>query len=198
MCNSNVWILKIQIIERISNFAPWIGQISFFGRTANSMIRLCVQTVSSEASLSSRVNKVYFLTLWHVKITLKAPNTPAADDILISILPFERNKSWHFVWIVCPADDSHEMPSLIFSENYKNWNNSMSSATTVCLALKGTINRVIFANTVVSSYLFACLLQMFAWSQVYKCSWIVTFHPIFVLCLLCNRCSVRDVKRFVL
>ena len=30
-----------------------------------------------------------------------------ADDTLII---------WHFIWIVCLADDSHEMPSLIFSE----------------------------------------------------------------------------------
>ena len=27
--------------------------------------------------------------------------------------------TWHFMWIVCLADDSYEIPSLIFSELYK-------------------------------------------------------------------------------
>ena len=28
---------------------------------------------------------------------------------------FRENKAWHFMWIVCLADDSHEMSSIIFS-----------------------------------------------------------------------------------
>ena len=30
----------------------------------------------------------------------------------------KKNKTWHFMWIVYLADDSHEMPSIIFSEKY--------------------------------------------------------------------------------
>ena len=29
---------------------------------------------------------------------------------------FRENKSWHFMWIVCLADDSHEISRLVFSE----------------------------------------------------------------------------------
>ena len=29
---------------------------------------------------------------------------------------FWENMTWHFMWIVCLADDSHEMSSLIFSQ----------------------------------------------------------------------------------
>ena len=42
----------------------------------------------------------------HTKIT--------ADDILI--LSFEENKALFFMWILCPAEDSLETSSLIFSE----------------------------------------------------------------------------------
>ena len=42
--------------------------------------------------------------------------TNAADEILVLFILifffFSENKTWKFVWI----DDSHEMPSLIFSE----------------------------------------------------------------------------------
>ena len=43
----------------------------------------------------------------------------AADDILFFPLFFRENETWNFMWIVCPADDSHEMPNLIFSEKYE-------------------------------------------------------------------------------
>ena len=31
---------------------------------------------------------------------------------------FRENNTWHFMWTVCKADDSHEMSSIIFFENY--------------------------------------------------------------------------------
>ena len=40
----------------------------------------------------------------------------AADDIFIYLFSFKENKVWYFMWIICLADDSHEMNSLIFSE----------------------------------------------------------------------------------
>ena len=55
--------------------------------------------------------------------------TTAADDnflylFFLFFLFFRENKSWHFMWIVCLADDSHEMSKLVFSEKWKkkNWN----------------------------------------------------------------------------
>ena len=50
-------------------------------------------------------------------LTLKAliPTTKVVFFYILVLL-FKENKAWHFMWIVCLADDSHEMPSLIFSE----------------------------------------------------------------------------------
>ena len=39
-----------------------------------------------------------------------------AGDIQIFFLFFIENKSWHFIWIVCQAYDSHEMSRLVFYE----------------------------------------------------------------------------------
>ena len=39
--------------------------------------------------------------------------TTAANDILI----LAENKTCYFMWIVCQVDNSHEISSLIFSEN---------------------------------------------------------------------------------
>ena len=46
-------------------------------------------------------------------LSLKVPYTIIADDILISVffLFVRENKIWQFMW----TDDSHEMPSLVFS-----------------------------------------------------------------------------------
>ena len=52
-------------------------------------------------------------------LTHKVLITTAADDILNFYAFFRENKAWDFMWIVCWADDSHEMPSLIFSEKKK-------------------------------------------------------------------------------
>ena len=49
-----------------------------------------------------------------ITLTLKAPNTTAADDNFFFFF-FERK----FMWIVCLADDSHEMSRLVFSEKKK-------------------------------------------------------------------------------
>ena len=43
-------------------------------------------------------------------------NAPIFFVCLVHIL--DKNKASHFMWIVCLADDSHEMPSLIFSKKY--------------------------------------------------------------------------------
>ena len=49
-----------------------------------------------------------------VELTLKAPITKAADDTFYVCIFFFlhfliKNKSWHFKWIFCFANDSHEM-----------------------------------------------------------------------------------------
>ena len=43
----------------------------------------------------------------------------SADNIVkkwFFVLLFRENKSWQFMWIICLADDSHEMSRLVFSE----------------------------------------------------------------------------------
>ena len=42
-----------------------------------------------------------------------------ADNIKFFVLFFRENKYWHFMWIVCQADDSHGMSRLVFSEKSK-------------------------------------------------------------------------------
>ena len=42
-----------------------------------------------------------------------------ADGIL-NVFIFSYIKTWHFMWIICPADDSHEKFSHIFSEKSKH------------------------------------------------------------------------------
>ena len=66
--------------------------------------------------------------LYRVLLTLKAPITTAADDIFF----FRENNAWHFMWIICRADDSHEMSRLPFSEKKR-----MSSATNFAWRFKG-------------------------------------------------------------
>ena len=67
--------------------------------------------------------KYWYVLLIFFSLTLKAPITTAADDIfiiiIIIIIIFRVNKSWHFMWIVCQADNSHEMSRLVFSQKKK-------------------------------------------------------------------------------
>ena len=45
--------------------------------------------------------------------------TTAADILWIFVCIFQRKEAWHLMWIVCLADKSYEMPTLIFSEKKK-------------------------------------------------------------------------------
>ena len=49
---------------------------------------------------------------------------------IIIVAFFRENKAWPFLWIVCPADESHEMASL-FSIKNNNKKLRMLSATTL-------------------------------------------------------------------
>ena len=51
------------------------------------------------------------------------------SKIVADILYHFLEKMRHFVWIVCWADDSHEMRSLIFSEKY---NKKHQTAVSCC------------------------------------------------------------------
>ena len=43
--------------------------------------------------------------------------TVAEENVLFFfVFVFIENKAWHFMWIICQADDLHKMSSLIFSE----------------------------------------------------------------------------------
>ena len=48
---------------------------------------------------------------------------------------FRGNNAWHYMWIVCLADDSHVMSSIIFSEKIRN-KNRLLSALEFSLALQ--------------------------------------------------------------
>ena len=72
-------------------------------------------------------------------LTLKAPITTAADNnfFIYFFLFFRENMSWHFMWIICLADDSHEMSRLVSSKKWKKkkiWN---VVCYKFCLAVKG-------------------------------------------------------------
>ena len=67
-------------------------------------------------------------------LSFKAPRKIVADRMSNFLKSFfKENKTWHFMWIICLADDSHEMSRLIFSEKY-NKKIKMSSPA-VLLAL---------------------------------------------------------------
>ena len=57
---------------------------------------------------------------------------------------FRENKSWHFMWIISQADDSHEMSILVFSEKKKK----VSSAAVVIGALR--INSAFYVVTLLN------------------------------------------------
>ena len=54
-----------------------------------------------------------------MSLALNPEGTIVADNILIFFVFFRENKAWYFMWIVCLADNWHEISSLIFSEKYK-------------------------------------------------------------------------------
>ena len=73
-------------------------------------------------------------------LTLKAPNKIATDDTLIFLLwSFTVNKAWCFMWILCLAEDSHEMYYFLWKTFKKYlW---MSSAAVVIGVLR--VNRLV-------------------------------------------------------
>ena len=74
------------------------------------------------------------LSLFSQQLTLKALSKFVAANILkFFLLFFRENKTWHFMWIICLADDSHEMSSY-FLWNIKHF--TVSSAVLVISALR--------------------------------------------------------------
>ena len=57
-------------------------------------------------------------------ISVKQKAMPSAvvlfSRLKIILVLFRDNKTWHVMWIVCSADDSHEMPCLVFFSSKKN------------------------------------------------------------------------------
>ena len=104
-------------------------------------------------------------------LTLKAPITTAADDILkYFFLFFKENKSWYSMWIiclamwiVCLADNSHEIPRLVFFEKLKK----IKIKCRLLLILLGAL-RVINGNR--KGTLNNCLLQN-SWLVGQPCQW---------------------------
>ena len=53
-------------------------------------------------------------------LTLKRLSKILANILIFLNIIFRENKVWQFMWIICLADDSHEISSLIFSKkNYQ-------------------------------------------------------------------------------
>ena len=67
----------------------------------------------------------------------QTPITTAVDDNFDLNLYFREIKSWHFMWIVCLADDSHEISRLVFLWKKKKKKNRMASATNFAWRFKG-------------------------------------------------------------
>ena len=63
-------------------------------------------------------------------LTLKAPRKILEEmTVYFCFLFFRENNAWHYIWIICPADDSHVMSSIISSKNYIEHALKMSSAS---------------------------------------------------------------------
>ena len=72
---------------------------------------------------------------------------------------FREIKAWHFIWIVCQVDNSHAMPSLVFSEKKKKMNKKffkLSSATILLSTLRGKTS----FNPLVEVWQFRCCLSL--------------------------------------
>ena len=80
-------------------------------------------------SLNTKRYLAYVLAeFW--KLTLKAPRKILEQTtIYFCFLFFRENNAWHYMWIVCQADDSHVMSSIISSEKYEKHALRMSSAS---------------------------------------------------------------------
>ena len=64
-----------------------------------------------------------------LKLTIKGPRKILEQTtIYFCFLFFRENNAWHYMWIVCQADDSHVMSSIIFSKKYEKHALRMSSA----------------------------------------------------------------------
>ena len=64
------------------------------------------------------------------QLTLKAPRKILEQmTVYFCFLFFRENNAWHYMWIVCLADHSHVMSSIISSENYKKHALKMSSVS---------------------------------------------------------------------
>ena len=50
---------------------------------------------------------------------------------------FRENKSWHFMWIVCQADNLHEMSRLFSEKKKKKKNNKKLLSAAVVIHIKG-------------------------------------------------------------
>ena len=72
-------------------------------------------TISNKACFDVVMSKphafiVTFLCLLLFPVGIKAPCKTIPDNIFF----FKENKACHFMWVICYADDSHEIPSTIF------------------------------------------------------------------------------------
>ena len=76
-----------------------------------------------DISYTDGISKQQFL------LTLKVPRKNLGQTtIYFCFLFFRESNAWHYMWIVCPADDSHVMSSIISSENYVGHALKISSA----------------------------------------------------------------------
>ena len=97
----------IAVISYREEFAPIGADLSFKGRSSTLKEKYC-----------SCRSKFFPLTLKASK--KKEKKNCSRQHFNFSLLSFEENKAWFFMWILCLAEDSVETSSLISLKNRKN------------------------------------------------------------------------------
>ena len=91
-----------------------------------NMVKHLLASKQSDQVLCCHTESLDMIEVSMWQSSLEAPTTTAEeDDFLIFFFFFffffRENKSWHFMWIVSLADDSHEMSGLVFSVKQKKF-----------------------------------------------------------------------------
>ena len=89
-----------------------------FKRTKSTIIFDPYTSQSISHHINNQITLVCSLSLKKTLNFYKVPNK-YADGILIFFFFFRENKIWHFKWIICKAEHSHELWSLITHKNTK-------------------------------------------------------------------------------
>ena len=82
-----------------SAWLKWNAKSQFLWKIMKSVLELRLVQICKPLSANHNCSRQHF-------------------DLFVGI--FRENKTWHFMWRICLADNWHEMPSLILSEKKQN------------------------------------------------------------------------------